>query len=188
MKQIFLCALIVLLWVSCKNKKKPTEDNSQFFPIASFLKSQVAHVDTTLFSITKLVKRDTAWDTSYVKKDDFKREASEFLTIPDLTQKQYKGNFTETKLFDESLNKAIVTYTPTDADEATRREEVVIQPDQGNGDKVYSIFINQLFIRKDSIIQKNMFWQVDSHFEVTTIAQKKGSPEKIQTTRVIWGH
>lgn len=188
MKQLFFCVIVLLTIPACKGRKKSAEDNSQFFPIVSFLKSQVAQIDTSLFSIKKLVKRDATWDTVYLKREDFRKEAAEFLNAPDLTQKQYKGDFTETKLFDESLNKAILTYTPTDADEATRREEVVIQPDQLNGDKVYSIFINQLFVRKDSIIQKNLFWQVDSHCEIVTIAQKKDGKEIIQNTKLVWGH
>jgi hypothetical protein len=188
MKKLSLCIVLVLLLMACKSKKKSTDDNAQFFPIVSFLKSQVAQIDTTLLGIKKLVKRDSTWDTTYIKREAFRGEVTDFLTIPDLTQKQYRGNFTETKLFDESLNKAILTYTPIEADEATRREEVVIQPDQENGDKVYSIFINLLFVHKDSIIQKNLYWQVDSHCDIITIAQQKGGKETIRNTRLIWGH
>jgi hypothetical protein len=188
MKKLFFCAVVLLLITACKNKKKNAEDNSQYFPILSFLKSQVAQVDTTLFAIKKLVKRDSTWDTIYVRREDFRKEVTPFLEIPDLTDKKYKDDFTETKIFDESLNKAILTYTPIDADEATRREEVVIQPDMQNGDKVYSIYATQSFVKKDSIIQKNLFWQVDNYCEMITIAQKKDGKEKVEHIRIIWAN
>jgi len=38
--------------LSCKNKKTDEEkENQKFFPALSFIKSQVAHVDTSIFRI-----------------------------------------------------------------------------------------------------------------------------------------
>lgn len=181
---IITCLLILV--VSCKQKQ--TEQKEDFFPVLSFLKSQVADIDTSLYSIRKYVIIDSLdTDTIYVPREKFREIATDFLTIPDLSEPKYKDRYQEEKMFDETLNSVLLTYTPLDPDkEQVQRQEVLIKPDP-SGDKITNIIINLSVDTKDSSIHKRMLWKVDQGFQVITTRQLAGQPETITTEKVIWG-
>ena len=182
-KIIFTICILNLFYSACKTKEDKKES---FFPILSFIKSQVAHVDTSLYKITKQVGIDSIWDTSYVKREEFRKYAADFLELSDLTEKKYAANYEESKFFDASLNRAIISYTPKDKSQPIQREEVTIVPGQGEDDKVKNIIVDKLVVSKDSTVIKRLLWVVDESFQVTTIIQKPGRQDFAQTTKISW--
>ena len=176
--------LLAVLIFSCQNKKKEGEENADFFPALSFLKSQVASVDTSVFRIIKIEKTDSLADTSYLKREMFKKEAMDFLSIPDISSGTLKDDYSETKLYDADLEQVSLSYMPKNGGEITR-QEVLIKPST-EGDKVSSVFINRTINAGDSTVQKIMYWQVDKRFRIVTISQKENTPEKVKTVEVIW--
>jgi len=190
MKKISLLVpvfLVLFLLISCKQKKKEKSAKERFFPVLSFIKSQVAHVDTSLFSIRKVIYVDsTKTDTTYYRREQFSSLATDFLNLPDIADPKYADRFKEEKLFDETLNKVIITYQPISPEkEEIQREEVLIHPDP-SGDKITSIIIDYFINNKDSSVQKRMLWQVDRSFQVNTARQLQGQPEINSTYKVIW--
>ena len=182
---IFLSA-ILLLPSACKQKK--IENNEKFFPVLSFIRSQVVSVDTSLYSIKKIVYTDSLHsDTEYIKREAFRVLAKDFLDIPDIADKKNSSRFVEERSFDETLNRVILSYKPIDPDkEELQKQEVLITPDAAAGDKVTSIIIEKVISDSNGFLQKNMLWQVDQSFLVTTIRQKPGQPETITTLKVTW--
>ncbi|HKB45165.1 MAG TPA: hypothetical protein VKC90_12275 [Chitinophagaceae bacterium] len=189
-KYICFFSALFLLSFACKQKKSNSGQNQKesFFPVLSFLKSQVAHVDTSLYPIKKIVFTDSIHsDTIFVPREQFRSLAKDFLDIPDLTDKKYKNRYTEEKLFDETLNRVIISYKPQNPDkEELQKQEVLIAPGS-SGDKVNSIIIDRVINNKDSFLQKSMLWQVDKSFQVTTTAQKPGQPEITTIMKITWG-
>ena len=189
-KCICFLSMFLLLVSSCKQRKNVESNKDQkesFFPVLSFIKSQVAHIDTSLYPIRKIVVTDSAHsDTIFVPREDFRSLAKDFLDIPDLTDKKYKDRYKEEKLFDETLNRVIISYKPQNPDnEELQKQEILIAPDP-SGDKINSIIIDRVISNRDSFLQKSMLWQVDKSFQVTTIAQKPGQPETTTIMKVIW--
>lgn len=187
MQKLTLCA--ALLFITCIHSCKTKEDKKEeegFFPVLSFIKSQVAHVDTSLYQITKLVSVDSTWDTSYIKREEFRSYANDFLNLPDLTDKSLASKYEESKFFDASLNRAIFTYIAKDKSAELQREEVTVEPDSGNGDKVKNIIINKLVSNTDSSVTKRMLWTVDESFQVTSIIQKPGHEDSTETLKITW--
>ncbi len=179
--------LVLLLVLSCKEKKKGKAENEQFLPVMSFIRSQVAQVDTSLYSIRKVVYVDsTRSDTSYYKREQFRDLASEFLQLPDISSADYEGQYKEESQFDETLNSVIVTYLPVKPDNAAiQRMQVMIHPDTPE-DKITSIIIDYATSSRDSSVQKRLLWQVDKSFQVVTMRQMPGKPEITSTYKVIW--
>ena len=181
---ILIICLLLLFYCGCKPKNDKKES---FFPVLSFIKSQVAHVDTSLFRITKMVSSGNHWDTSYIKREEFRTYAADFLELPDLSEKTAGAGYDESKFFDASLNRAIITYLPKDKSQPVQREELTIEPGQGSADKVKNIIIDKQVAKEDSsFITKRLLWVVDESFQVTTIIQKPGSPDSTQTTKISW--
>jgi hypothetical protein len=181
----FLASLVFLMAVSCKQKEK--DDKEKFFPVLSFIQSQVAYIDTSLHSIRKLVFIDSLrTDTFYIHRENFRKEATDFLTIPDISASKYQDRYSEEKIFDETMNRVLITYIPLKPEkEEIQRQEVLIKPDP-SGDKVTNIIINSVVNTKDSAVQKRLLWKVDESFQVTTIKQLAGQPETTTTIKVVW--
>ena len=110
----------------------------------SFIQSQVADIDTSLYSIRKIVYVDSIrTDTFYIHREDFRKEARDFLSVPDISASKFQDRYMEEKLVDEMLNRVQLTYLPlTPEKEEIQRQEVLIKPDP-SGDKVTNIIITQ---------------------------------------------
>jgi hypothetical protein len=190
MKKIGLPVFIFLVLVStdsCKQKTKEKKEEDRFFPVLPIIKSQVAKVDTSLYSIRKITYVDsTRTDTVFYRREQFRELAMDFLTLPDISDSKYKDRFKEERQFDETLNRAIFRYLPIDPEkEEIQRQQLLIRPGPPE-DKITSIIIDYLISNKDSSVQKNMLWQVDKSFQVTTIRQLPGQMETTTTYKVVW--
>src|SRR5690606_41335643 len=103
-RSLSIAACLFIMAVSCKQKQ--TEEKEDFFPVLSFLKSQVADIDTSLYSIRKYVIIDSLdADTIYVPREKFRDIATDFLTIPDLSEPKYKDRYQEERSEERRVGK-----------------------------------------------------------------------------------
>ncbi len=180
-KSWLLTALLfpVCFYLSCKEKK------NDVFPAINFIKSQIAHVDTSVYSIIKLIPlTDSTYDTAYVKREDFKNLANDFLETPDISKK-FGGKYTEERMVNNELGMVVFIATPKSEDLEVRRQEIRIVPSPPN-DKVKSIYIEKFKTNKDSSVMKRMTWYTDRKFQIITITQKKSGEEKTSVMEVVW--
>jgi hypothetical protein len=169
----------ILLYASCKEKK------NDVFPALDFIKGQIANVDTSLYSIIKLTPvTDSSYDTTYVKREDFKNLAKDFLETPDISKK-FGGKYTEERMMNNELGLAVFIATPKDKNLEVQRQEVRILPGPPN-DKVVSIYIEKFKTGSDSSVIKRMTWYADKKFQIVTIIQGKDNNEKTSIMEVIW--
>ncbi|NOT51372.1 MAG: hypothetical protein HOP10_08865 [Chitinophagaceae bacterium] len=181
---IFLFSIVLLF--ACKQKKK--EPEKKYISVLSLIRGQVAHVDTALYSIMRVEYIDSIHnDTIYIPREKFGEAAKDFLDIPDLSDQKIARRYKEESRYDATINKVVITYTPLyPKAEEVQKQELLITPDIAANDNVNNIIINRVISNRDSIIQKNMLWQIDKSFQVTTIRQLSGKPETITTIKVSW--
>ncbi|MBC7874692.1 MAG: hypothetical protein H7Y01_11875 [Ferruginibacter sp.] len=181
----FLLSAMVI--TACKQKEKKEE--KKFISILSLIKKQVAHVDTSLYPIMKIVYTDSLHiDTTYIPREQFAEVAKEFLDIPDLSDKKVAKRYQESPaIHDELLNRVIITYTPVNPEkEEIIKQELLATPIPGADAKVNNIIIIREISTRDSFLKKKMLWQMDKSFQVITTSQKPGKPEVTTTTKVTW--
>lgn len=182
MKRSFIAASVLLsLITACRNREK-----NEFFPVLSFLQSQVKHVDTSVYPIIRVVTVDSVSDTAFVKREDFRGEVQEFLDIPDLTLEKYTSKFEENKNYDPEINRAVFSYYPKSDKQEIRRQEVTITPGSGGDDKVRSVYIEKRTVAKDSTIIKRLHWIVNESCMIITLIQKGDAPDKAYRKEIIW--
>lgn len=187
MKQYFQLVLALIVALSaCKDKEK--EDEKKFISVLSLIEKQVAHIDTSLYAITKYVIKDSLHiDTLYIPREEFRSVAKDFLEIPDLSAKKVATRYKEETRYDELLNRVIISYLPLNPEkEEIQKQELLVTPNIATGDKVNTILISRVINNRDGFLQKEMLWQMDKSFQVVTTTQKPGQPEIIITTKVIW--
>lgn len=183
---LFFLWYLLLLTLSCK--QKPKEEEKKFISVSSLIEKQVVHIDTSLYAITRVVYSDSLHsDTTYIRREDFRSVAKEFLDIPDLSEKKVAKQYMEETRYDELLNRVIITYKPINSDDGEiKKQEIQVTPDLATGDKVNNIIINRVINNRDGFLQKDMLWQIDKSFQVVTTTRQPGQPEKITTTKVTW--
>ncbi|MCU7548528.1 hypothetical protein OCK74_05340 [Chitinophagaceae bacterium LB-8] len=184
-KLIFTSLLCCALLYSCKSKQKEGEEPNEFFPVLSFLKSQVAHIDTSFYQIIKVQNENGHSDTAYIKREEFKTYARDFFSIPDLSSDDLKDEYTETKLYDDAINRVVLSYSPKKVDGGIQRQDITISP-SGDSSKVETIYIDWVDDKGDSVVHKKMFWQMDKSFQIITSISKPEQPERLKTLQVSW--
>lgn len=178
---LFASLFVILFYCSCKEKR------NDVFPAIDFIKGQVANVDTSVYSIIKLVPlTDSTYDTTHVRREDFNLLAKDFLETPDISKK-FGGKYTEERMMNNELGLAVFIATPKDNNLEVRRQEVRILPDPPN-DKVKSIYLEKFESNNDSSVMKRMTWYADRKFQIVTIVQKKDGQEKTSVTEVVWNN
>lgn len=178
-----------LVFLSCKQKEKAGEQKT-FVSVTSLIKAQIAHVDTSLYSIMKIVSTDSLHtDTSYVKREDFAEMAKEFLSLPELSNPDVAKKFREESRYDSLIKKAVIAYYPISEKEEIQKVELlasISDVSKDGNNKVTNIIVEKgKTNRNGSLIQK-MYWNTDKNFTITTFSQIPGEPEKVTTTRLIW--
>ena len=176
-----LAALLFLFWC-CHDKEK----SESYLPVGSIIKSQVNHIDTSLYTIIKVSYVDTVRsDTSYVKREEVRDLAKDFLSIPELSKK----NYTEENVPGPTDGVSTFTYRPVHPDkEELKQVDLIIDPSLESKGKsqITTIIIDKLFSNRDSSVEKKLLWQMDRSFQVTTIKQLPGQPEVYSSYKVIW--
>jgi len=177
-------SLTFVLLVACKGEEK------NYVSIPSLIEEQVAHIDTSLYSITKYIYKGTDTipvDTFYIRREDFRNEADAFLQLPDLSLSKLAKRFNEESRYDELLKRVILTYTPKNAkEEDWQKLEVMIAPEPATGDKVTTILANKVVNNRKGLLQEDMLWMMGHSFQVTRIAQLPGEEAVTTTYKVIW--
>lgn len=178
---------LLVLAASCKSKEKEPEQTKKFISVLSLIEKQVAHVDTSLYSIQKIIIMDTLSDTTYLPREEFRNAAKEFLEIPDLSDPKVAKRYKEETGFEELTNRVIITYLPLNpAKEDIQKQELQVIPNAATGDKVTNVIIDRATSNRDGYLAKKMLWNTDHSFLITTISQKPGEPEVVTTTKVVW--
>jgi hypothetical protein len=187
MKKYLLILLPFILVISaCQSKKK--EPEKKFVSVLSLIESQVAHVDTSLYSIIKIVITDSLpADTTFIPREEFRAAAKDFLAIPDLSDKKVAKRFKQETMYDTTIKRMIISYFPEyPANEEIQKQEILVNPNAATGDNVDNIIITRIISNRDSLMQKNLLWQMDKSFQVATTLQKPGKAEKMTIVKVIW--
>lgn len=190
MKYLYACILACFLIAACDNKKNDkNEPEKNYVSILSLVRGQVAHIDTSLYSIVKVVTTDTLPpDTTFINRQDFSKEAKDFLDIPDLGDPKVAARFLkQPTVYDSSMDRVIISYLPVnDNTEEYKKQEIWVKPDLANGDNVQTIIINRIVSNRDGYLEKKLLWMMDRSFQIVTLSQEPGKPEKVTTTKVTW--
>jgi hypothetical protein len=166
--------LLFIALTACQST--PTK---KYISIPSLIQEQVAHVDTSLYAITKYIYQGTDTlpsDTIYIAREEFKKVAAEFLAILDLSIPSNARRFNEENRYDP--------IKPNQED--WQKQEVMVKPDPATGDKVTTIIASKVQNNRNGLVQKELLWLFDRSFQVTQTTQAPGKEPVITTYKVIW--
>lgn len=187
MNHLLICLVCVVIVIGCKTKKKrPEVSASDFIPVTTYLKGELARLDTSLASFYKIEREGNKVDTTPIKNLDVRVYAKDFLELPDITTDKLMNDYDINHLYDE-LQEAFVFMFTTTEDHPVKREDVTVdpQPNEQGKNNIRSVFIELWQKKGDTTFRKNMFWQAGKRFEITTSAYV-GETEKNKKLQVFW--
>ncbi len=177
-----IVSLVLLLFLSCRGEEK----TESFFPVNSIIQGQLNDIDTSLYSIIKITYIDSIRsDTDYIRREEIRGLAADFLSIPELTKKKY----TEENIAGPLDGVSTFTYRPIHPDkEELKQVDLIIDPSLETEGKsqITTIILEKMYSNKDSLVEKKLLWQTDKSFQVTTLKQLPGQPEVYSSYKVIW--
>ena len=185
MKNINYILLILFIFLTaCKEKKGSSKEPA--ISAISIIKGQLNQLDTSFFQIEKFETIDGKTDTTYLKREEVKYLAKDFLSLPDISQNNYTENYTEERLIDETQNTLSITATANNEKQEIQKQIIIVPLDKFAKGNVQSIYIDRFVQTNDSLLQQKLFWEIDKYFRIGSIIQKGTKPEKIQVLKVTW--
>ena len=185
MKIFGFCILLFCICFSCKTKKKVEVDNSNYFPVLAFMQGQVKKIDTSLYSITKIVTVDGVTDSTPIPRDSVRSLAREFLDLPDLRSEKGK-DYTEVHDYDTTTSLGSWIYTSEETD-VPKMQVFFVKSGLNFDDVVTTVYIEKENEKGGRVVLKRLLWDIQEHyFQVKTITSKKNNPDRIEVLRVSW--
>lgn len=181
---LILSALITIFFAACKEKKETKQEPA--ISALSIIKGQLNSLDTSLYEIIKYETADNISDTVYLKREEVRKFATPFLTLPEIADKEYYKNYTEERLIDVQQETLNITSTAKNENAEIQKQIMVITLADVSSGKVQSIFIDRYIPSKDSTIEQKLFWEVGKYFSIGIIIEKENQPDKTHFTKVTW--
>jgi len=181
---LILPALIAIFFAAC-NEKKETKQEPPISAL-SIIKGQVNDLDTSLYSIIKYETVDNIIDTVYLRREEVRKFATPFLTLPEIADKNYYKNYTEERLIDAQQETLNITSTAKNENAEIQKQIIIIGLADISSGKVQSIFIDRYIPLKDSTVEQKLLWEIDRYFSIGSIIEKENQPEKTRLTKVVW--
>jgi hypothetical protein len=181
---LILLTLIAIFFAACTEKKETKQEP----PISalSIIKGQLNDLDTSLYSIIKYETADNIIDTVYLRREETRKFATPFLTLPEIADKNYYKNYTEERLIDADQETLNITSIAKHEEAEIQKQIIVIGLADISSGKVQSIFIDRYIPSKDSTVEQKLFWEIDHYFSIGSIIEKENQSEKTRFTKVVW--
>jgi hypothetical protein len=164
-------------------KGQPDRKNN-FFPVADYLRSEIALVDSMPIGFARYRTRMGKSDTSFVATAIFDSLAKEFLP-PELSDSVFEKDFQENSFMDQSTQAVTFTYS-TKKDKAGLRRVDVLAKQGPEFDKIKSIYMEKTEIHQDTIIEKKMIWKAKQSMQIITITQPANRPPTTEQIKLVW--
>jgi hypothetical protein len=189
MKRIWLAAsIIVFLYFagSCGQSVEPEKtaaEQQDFYPVLSFIRQELALLDSLPVAITRYRVQEGDTDTSILDKTEFRRIA-ESVGEPDISRDPLRKGYTETVYMDATINLLTMSYRTKEASATVQKTDVYIDPAT---EKVKSIYIEKKLSETNSTVLQKIIWSAGRQLQITSVINVEGQPERVIQERFHWG-
>jgi hypothetical protein len=187
-------AVIAAVFLFACGEKKPTsaapvaaasKDSvaapKAYFPVMSFIKGEIAYVDSLPVGIKKY---STGKKFVYIKAEEFHKLAAEF-TPGEISDSLFMNQYQETSFFDQSSNSATFFYTTKHDSLPVKRVDVLTAKGDVY-DKVKSIYLQKNYRSGDTAYLKKLYWKPQKSFQIITEAVKGSGQPVTEIVKVVW--
>ena len=181
----FILVLAFVIIMGCKGKKD--EKPEPAISAISIIKGQLRSLDSSMYEFKKVERNGNRNDTTYLRRDEIRKLAEPFLSLPDIADKTNYKKYAEDKFIDAEQGMLNITSTLKEGETGEIQKQMILvgMTSESNG-KVQSIYIDRSINTPDSTIEQKLFWQIDKYFTIGSIVTKENQPEKTYYKKVEW--
>lgn len=184
---LIVSILFVAFLAGCKEKKQGSNSQKdQPISALSIIKGQLNSLDTSLYEIIKYESDSTKTDSAFLKREEVRKIAEPFLSLPEIADRTYYDKYTEDKLIDAEQNTLSITSISKIDTAEIQKQIIIVSLSPTSNSKIESIFIDRYLPKGDSTIEQKLFWVVDKYFSIHNIIEKEGQPDETHSTKVTW--
>jgi hypothetical protein len=194
MKRFVIGVLFFIQIGGCRSKQpeipvtdmvKPTDTTKKnYLPVADYLKSEIANVDSFPRLIKKYEVVNGKTDSAIITTPVFDQLAKVFL-LAELDSIHFEKNFEENSFVDRSTGLISFTYSTKDTGNGLKRVDVLLTPGD-NATKLNSIYMESIAVNPDSTLIEKMNWKAGKNFKIIRIHQPKKGSETTDQLLVDW--
>lgn len=189
MSRVASVVLIVLLLTACKSKKekKPGAENATFFPVPTYIRGELARLDSSIVTVTKVETRNGQTDTVPIRQNEVRNYAKDFLSLPDISSPDLKDDYEVTHLYDDLQQAFVFTYTTLEP-HPVQQQNVTVEPEQNAAGKndIKSVYTTLVQTNGNTAVKKILLWKAGKGFLITTLQQQPNAAEQIHTVQINW--
>lgn len=180
---LFAIAFVAFSCGQNSDSGSTTEGQKEFYPVMSFIREELALLDSLPVAVSLYRDSEGKADTSILEKLSFRRIA-EAVGEPDISRDPLRKGYRETVYMDATMNLVTMSYRPTDESATVRKTDVYIDPAT---EKVKSIYIEKRLSEGNSTIVQKIVWSAGRQLQMTTLINTTGQPERVIQERYHWG-
>jgi hypothetical protein len=163
--------------------KNDSLKNEPFYPIAEYIQSQIAYLDSTPLAIEKhTYVNNKRIDSTTIDRNAFRQLAEEFLK-PDLNDPKIKPFYTENSYQDLTINSVTFNYITTDPNQELRQADVLLNP---VNNKVKNIIFRKTRMVGDTSVSINGLWKHNMNFQLNYTLNPANGNAQTKQIKVIW--
>jgi hypothetical protein len=155
-----------------------------YLPVADYLKSEIANVDSFPRLIKKYQVINGKTDSAIITTPVFDQLAKVFL-LAELDSTHFEKTFEENSFVDRSTGLISFTYSTKDTGNGLKRVDVLLTPGD-NTTKLNSIYMESIAVNPDSTLIEKMNWKAGKNFKIIRIHQPKKGNETTDQLLVDW--
>lgn len=187
--------ILLLAFAACNGKpgtttgsdslsaKNNSLKNEPFYPIAEYIQSQIAYLDSTPLAIEKhTYVNNKRTDSTTIDRNALRQLAEEFLK-PDLNDPKIKPFYTENTYQDLTINSITFNYTTTNSNQELRQADVLLTP--GNN-KVKNVIFRKNRMAGDTAVSINGLWKHNMNFQINYTFTPANGKLQTKQIKVIW--
>jgi hypothetical protein len=180
-----LPVLAVILMIGCNERKE--EKQEPRISAISIIKGQLNKLDSSLYEFKKIERTEIKSDTTYLRRDEIRKLAAPFLSLPDIADQNLYKKYSEERLIQADQETLSITSTLKENEEGEiQRQMLIVGLSDISNAQVNSIFIDTYMDAGDSTIEKKLVWEIDKYFTIYTTVQKENQAVKNYFTKVEW--
>ena len=189
MKSLILACFVCVMAAACSNTNEKKEsvnvaaDTTSFYPIASYIQSQLKYFDSMHATYSVVTTEGTKKDSTTSQVTQVMPVIQSFINA-DISDSIQKKNYKESVFRDAGTASFNINYTPINTGVPVRNVDILMDEQTS---VVKRIFVRKQYLNKDTTCTEQLSWKTNEGF-TTSISKETNngfSLNKTITVRVI---
>ncbi len=184
MNRLLLLFIITPFFLAaCGGDKKEEKEKKDYYPIAGYIRGQLAYLDSMPLGILHYRTTGDKTDSLVIEKTAFRNTVAEGFIASDISSSGKMKDYKETPFIDAGMGTMTLVYTPESDNLPVRKIDVLLSIASSD---VYTVYVERTLPDSDSAVLQKMLWTHNKNCQVISIIKKPGEEEQVIIDHYVW--